>query len=260
MIAQIERPKSAPKSILIEEKRIIWNRNYSIRNSQVAVIIQARMGSTRFPNKMLADICGKSMLERVIERVKLTGIKKIIVAIPDTPSDRKLASVASKCGVKIYLGSENDVLDRFYQAATAHSCIYNIVRITGDCPLIDPQVINDTVEFFLDSKYDYASNVGNLLGMNYPDGMDTEVFKFEVLDKIQKEATSQFDREHVCPYITTHPETFKFGYLQYKTQLPKYHWSVDRPEDLDFVREIYNLCGDNFKIDDVLNYCGIGSE
>ncbi len=212
------------------------------------------MGSIRFPNKMLADICGKTMLERVIERVKLTGIKKIVVAIPDTPADRKLAYIAAKCEVKLYLGNENDVLDRFYQAATAHSCIYNIVRITGDCPLIDPQIINDTVEFFLNGEFDYASNVGNPDGMNYPDGMDTEIFKFEVLDKIEKDAILSYDREHVTSYIYTHPVSFKIGYLSYRTQLPKLHWSVDRPEDLDFVRNVYSILGDKFTLVDILNH------
>ncbi len=220
----------------------IWNRN----TSRVSIIIQARVGSTRFPNKVLADICGKTMLERVIDRVKMTGLRRIILAIPNIPSDRILASIAIKNGTKAFIGSENNVLDRYYYAATTYSCLDTIVRITADCPLIDPEIINKTIKFFLDEKLDYAANTGY-----YPDGMDTEVFKFEALDLAWENATSSYDKEHVTPYIINSGK-FKVGYLKSDIIYPKIHWSIDYEKDLDFVRKVYSTLGDKFTLDDIV--------
>ncbi len=221
----------------------IWNRN----TSRVSVIIQARVGSTRFPNKVLADICGKTMLERVIDRIKMTGLRRIILAIPNTLSNRVLASIAIKNGIKVFIGSENNVLDRYYQAATTYVCLDTIVRITADCPLIDPKIINKTIKFFIDEKLDYAANTGY-----YPDGMDTEVFKFETLDLAWEEATSLYDKEHVTPYIINSGK-FKIGYLRPDAMTyPKVHWSVDYEKDLDFVKKVYSTLGDKFTLDDIV--------
>jgi len=208
----------------------------------VVAIIQARMGSSRFPGKALADICGHAMIWHVIERARrASGINKIVVATTDRSSDDAIASFCADQGVACFRGSENDVLDRFYQVAKKFNA-QSVVRITADCPLIDPQVIDHVIDRFSSGRWDYASNT---LRYTYPDGLDTEIFSFGALECAWHEATKPSDREHVTPFIKR--EQFAICSVVNDKQLPldvPVRWTVDYPSDLEFVREIYSkLCG-----------------
>ncbi len=176
----------------------------------IGIIIQARVGSTRLPKKVLKLILGKTAIEREIERVKKVNLcQKIILAIPDSKKDDILEKVGKQAGVLIYRGLEDDVLDRFYQTAKFFG-LKDIVRITGDCPLFDWQICDEVIGFYLQNKYDYVSNVRP---PTFPDGIDVEVFSFLVLEKAWQEAKLKSEKEHVVPYIVNHPEIFKIGNL-----------------------------------------------
>ena len=212
----------------------------------IVAIIQARVGSIRLSGKVLMDIAGKPMFQRVVERVKESKlISEIIVAIP-YEDYRQLVPLILKCKVLHYCGSSNNVLDRIYQATPPEAIA--IVRITSDCPLIDPEVIDKTIQYFLDNDIDYIYNLPP-----YPDGLDTEVFSYGALEKAWLEATSDYDKEHVTTYIRNHPEIFRFGQLKYKENLSHYKWSVDTEKDLEFARQVYQKLGDNFHLEDILN-------
>ena len=215
--------------------------------NKVAAIVQARVASTRLPGKVLMDICGKPMLERVIDRVKEAKlIDGIIVATTENSYDRAIVDMASRNGVSVYVGKEDDVLDRYYCAAVAYH-LNTIVRITSDCPLIDSRIIDKSVRYLND--FDYVTNTGF-----YPDGLDVEVFSYKTLQGVWIKATNSYDREHVTSYIRDHPKEFKIGKVRrHTTKLPNYKWSVDTIGDLEFVREIYTKLGDKFGMDDILN-------
>ena len=200
----------------------------SLKGIMIITIIQARLGSKRLPNKVLADIIGKPMLIRVIERVEKSKlINDIVVATTTREEDKQIILACIKKGVSWFAGSEQDVLDRFYKVALKYHPNF-IVRITADCPLIDPMVIDKTVGLFLEKGFDYASNIGT-----YPDGLDTEILTFEALERTWKEASSAYDREHVTTYIRNNPEKFKIGQLMPPEPITQdYHWSVDEQEDL----------------------------
>ena len=205
----------------------------------IAAIIQARIGSSRLPGKVLMDIEGKPMLQRVIERVKESRLTNaVLVATPDWD----IIKFCNSLGVKNYMGSEYDVLSRYLHTAIFYS-IDIIVRITADCPLIDPEIIDKTIRYYLNNSFDYVSNT-------YPDGLDTEVFSITTLRRAQ-EATKlyDYDREHVVPYMI---RNFKVGKLESGQDFSKYHWSVDTAEDLEFVRWVYRELGENFHLDDIV--------
>ena len=211
----------------------------------IVAIIQAHVGSIRLSGKVLMDIAGKPMLQRVIKRVKESKlISEIIVAIPYEDYSQ-LVPLILKCKVLHYCGSSNNVLDRIYQATPPEATA--IVRITSDCPLIDPEVIDKTIQYFLDNDIDYIYNLPP-----YPDGLDTEVFSYGTLEKAWLEATSDYDNEHVTTYIRSHPDIFKIGRLNYEKGLSYLKWSVDELKDLEFVRWIYQKLGDDFRLKDIL--------
>lgn len=167
--------------------------------SKVLAIIQARMGSTRLPGKVLKKVKDKTLLEYEIDRVKKAKlINKIVVATTDLPEDGVIEELCQTIGVDFFRGSADDVLDRYFQCAEAYPDYETIVRITGDCPLIDPQVIDQVVNYFLDQGLDYASNVEV---ETYPDGMDLEVMKKDVLSRSAAEARLASEREHVTLHI-----------------------------------------------------------
>jgi spore coat polysaccharide biosynthesis protein SpsF len=212
-----------------------------------AAIIQARLGSSRLPGKSMMNICGKPILERVIDRTKI-AIKNVIVATPDI----EIVKFCENINVNAFLGSEEDVLDRYYQAALMYQ-VYNIVRITADNPLVCPDIIKKVFSYYMgNNKLDWVSNCR--LKATYPIGTDTEVFTFKALEKAWKYASEDYDREHVTPYIYNHPEMFKLLCIENDTDLSHLRWTVDYPEDLEFVREIYTKLGGNFTMNDVLEY------
>ncbi|MEM2679660.1 MAG: glycosyltransferase family protein [Candidatus Hadarchaeales archaeon] len=217
---------------------------------KTVAIIQARVGSTRLPGKVLKEICGKPMLWYVIERVKRARlINEIVVATTTNAEDDEIVKIAEQCRVKTFRGSEDDVLDRYYRAAKEFKADV-VVRITADCPLIDPEIVDKTVEFFLKGDFDYVSNT---VRPTFPDGLDVEVFSFDALKKAWENATKLSEREHVTPYIRKHPEKFKIGSFEAEHDLSHLRWTVDREEDLRFVREVYERIGKEiFHMQDVL--------
>jgi glutamate-1-semialdehyde aminotransferase/spore coat polysaccharide biosynthesis protein SpsF (cytidylyltransferase family) len=205
-------------------------------------LIQARMGSSRFPGKVLADLCGRPMLWHVVNRVrKAKRVHKTVVATTTAAGDDPIAQLCELQGFDYFRGSEPDVLDRFYQAAKAKSADV-VVRVTADCPLIDPAVIDKVLARFERGDCDYASNV---FRYTYPDGLDTEVFSFAALERAWREARKPSEREHVTPYL----RAGNFRTANVESEIPvspaQYRWTVDHPADLQLVRKVYEAFSGN---------------
>lgn len=226
-------------------------------------IIQARTGSTRLPGKVLKNICDKPLLIHVVERVAYSKlIDDIIVATTISKSDDAIESLCLQNGIMCFRGSEEDVLDRYYRAAQAFQTTKGdaIVRITADCPLIDPDVIDQVIELYKQSGADYASNIDP---PTYPDGLDVEVFSFAALEKAWLEAKLLSEREHVTLFIREHRDRFKISNLENASDVSALRWTVDEAEDLEIIKEIYESlykAGSLFKTDDVLDYLAKHSE
>ncbi len=216
-------------------------------------IIQARMGSTRLPGKILLPLCGKPMLQRIIERVRAaTTIDRVIVATTTENLDDPVEKLCSQLGVFCFRGKVDDVLDRYYNAAMLFSPD-NVIRITADCPLIDPNVIDLVIRTHIKLGYDYTSNT---IMETYPDGLDVEVFSFSVLEKAWGNAQMLSEREHVTPYIKNRDE-FKKGSVFIDPSLGDKRWTVDTDKDYEFVNRIYNdLFEENsvFYMEDILRW------
>jgi spore coat polysaccharide biosynthesis protein SpsF (cytidylyltransferase family) len=217
-------------------------------------IIQARCGSTRLPDKILMDLEGKTVLERVVERVKLCeSVSEVIVATTVNIEDLEVVKLCSGNKIRVFCGSSDDVMDRFYQLSKLFEP-ENVVRITADCPMIDPDVIEYIISCHLREDADYTSNT---IVESYPDGEDVEVFKFFALKKAWNEAKLSSEREHVTPYIKKNPSLFKLQSIQYKTDLSSKRWTLDNQEDYEFISKIYKaLYGINnfFGMDDILKF------
>lgn len=203
---------------------------------KIVAIIQARMGSTRLSGKMLMDLVGQPVIQRVFERIKSSHfINEIWLATTINPEDNVLADWAQKNKIKFFRGSSDDVLDRFYQAALPVQANV-IVRITGDCPLHDFQVIDKVIAEYAEGEYDYVSNSHP---PTYPDGLDVEVFSFQTLKKAWSEAKLKSEREHVTPYIWKHQEIFKIKNVVNVDDLSINRWTLDVKEDLEFLRIVF---------------------
>lgn len=204
----------------------------------ILAILQARVSSTRLPGKVLKLILDKLMLSLQIERIRrCRRIEQLLIATSRDTSDNVIESLCKDMQIPCFRGSLDDALDRFYRDALVYNPDY-IVRLTGDCPLIDPQVIDDVVGFCITGNYDYASNT---IEPTFPDGLDIEVFKFLALDTAWKEAFLPSHREHVTPFIHQNPKRFKIGHYKSKINLSHLRWTVtvDEPEDFELVRQIY---------------------
>lgn len=209
------------------------------KTSPVVAVVQARMGSTRLPGKVLADIAGKPMLWYVIERVRRARtVDQVIVATSVAAGDDVLAEFCEKAGVAVFRGSEDDVLDRYYQAARVQGA-GTVVRVTADCPFLDPGIIDRVVANYLEGGADYVTNT---LERGFPEGVDTEVFSFGALERAWKEARRPSEREHVTPYLRTSGRfaVRSVGCKDGET-LPELRLAVDEPEDLAFARAVYVL-------------------
>jgi glutamate-1-semialdehyde aminotransferase/spore coat polysaccharide biosynthesis protein SpsF (cytidylyltransferase family) len=194
------------------------------------------MGSSRLPGKTIADVAGRPLLLHVVERVqRARRVDKVVVATTDQAADDPIATLCQQGGIQYFRGCEDDVLDRFYRTAQASTADV-VVRITADCPLIDPAVIDKVVTRFQLGDCDYVSNT---LRYTYPDGLDTEAFSFAALERAWREAKKPSEREHVTPYLRT--EKFRVANVESEspTRLGKYRWTVDHFADLEFVRRIY---------------------
>ncbi|MBN1280620.1 MAG: glycosyltransferase family protein [Candidatus Thermoplasmatota archaeon] len=213
--------------------------------TRIVAIIQARVDSTRLPNKALIPLEGQPLLLHVLQRVQHAKLLNgVVLATTTRPVDTPLVHLANDHHIPVFRGDCNDVLDRYYRAATEHHADV-IVRITGDCPLIDPQIIDTVIRVFLQKSIDYVTNT---LEPTYPDGLDVEVFSYTALTKAWKEARRTSEREHVTAYIRNHPEEFTLHDVKHTVDLSHLRWTVDQHEDLMFIKEIYKRLYDKQKI------------
>jgi len=199
-------------------------------------IIQVRMGSTRLPGKVLKKLNGITILESLLNQLNYSRLlNDKIIATTLNSEDDVIVNFCESKGIKCFRGSVNDVLDRYHKCAKKFS-INTIIRITSDCPLMDPQVVDDVIDFYLKNSYDY---VNNFYKRTYPYGNDVEIFSLKVLEKVWEKATKLSEREHVTPYIYNNPDEFSLGWIENKENLSEFHWTVDRKEDLIFVQKIF---------------------
>lgn len=212
---------------------------------KVAVIIQARMGSTRLPGKVMKYLGNKTILEHVVLRIKKAqGIDEIIIATSTLAPDDLICEEAARLNVVCYRGSEEDVLARYYEAAKLHHADI-VVRITSDCPFMDPQLLTAMLKFFhkeklTNKKIDYLSNCIN---RTFPRGLDIEIFTFIALEKAYLEATLTYEREHVTPYILHHTTLFNLQNYLNQQDFSTYRWTLDTEEDWQFMTAVYQkLC------------------
>lgn len=207
---------------------------------RIIAIIQARTNATRLPGKVLLNLNGKTVLEQVIERVKKSKlVDEIIVATTISKEDLKIVRLCSAMGIRIYCGSEDDVLDRYYQVARLFKAEH-IVRITADNPLLDAGIIDQAIRLHLKEKSDYTSNT---LRVTFPDGEDVEIFTLRSLRLAWVNARLSSEREHVTAYIKKHPEIFKLKNFTYLKDLSQKRWTLDQREDYKFMNIIYKKLG-----------------
>ena len=220
----------------------------------ILAILQARVSSTRLPGKVLKPILGVPMILRQIERVKRANyIDKLIVATSTDASDNNLFEICQQHGIECLRGSLNDVLDRFYQVAIQYNPEH-VVRLTGDCPLADPEIIDEVIQKHLTGEYDYTSNT---VEPTYPDGLDVEIFRLSCLERAWKEASLPSQREHVTLFFHQHSELFNIGSMKNTVNLSKLRWTVDELEDFELVNKIYEQLYPNnnsFSTCEILNY------
>ncbi len=207
-------------------------------------VIQARMSSTRLPGKVLKIAAGRTLLERMVERVQQAGLVNATwVATTVDPSDDELCHFCQEKGIAVYRGSLQDVLDRYYQLAKREGADA-VVRLTGDCPLVDPALIDEVITAFQRENADFACNrLPPPFKRTYPIGLDIEVCTFEALEKAWREAKEKHEREHVLPYLYEVPGRFKVYQLNYKEDLGALRWTVDTPQDMELIRAIFEKFG-----------------
>lgn len=221
---------------------------------KIIAIIQARISSARLPGKVLLRLADRSVLEHVVMRVQeAKKISNVVVATSVKKDDEKIEGICKEIGVSVFRGSEEDVLDRFYHAALPLRPDH-IVRITADCPMMDPDIIDNIIERHIGSGSDYTCNV---IEPTYPDGEDVEVFKMSALEQALGKAKLTSEREHVTPYIRNNPQIFKLLNVRCITDLSKKRWTLDEERDYRFLKIIFDsLYSSNriFRMDDVLRF------
>jgi spore coat polysaccharide biosynthesis protein SpsF len=209
--------------------------------TRTVAIVQARMGSTRLPGKVMLPLLGEPVLTRVVRRAaRATTLDDVVVATTTLPEDDAIVTLASAEGWPIERGSETDLLERYLLAARSHGADV-IVRVTSDCPLIDPEVIDATVLAFRSGGVDYASNT--LEPATWPRGLDVEVMSRAALERAGREDRDPAWREHVTPYLYRHPEVFRLLRVPAEDDHADQRWSIDTPEDYELVRRIYEAIG-----------------
>lgn len=197
------------------------------------------MGSTRLPGKVLLEVNGMTLLEYEIERVRRAKkIDKIVVATTVKRADDKIAVLCKKIKIDCFRGQENDVLDRFYKCSLKYPEYKNIIRLTGDCPLIDPKIIDKLIKLFELNKYDYASNVGKV---TFPDGLDVEILKKTILAEAARKAKLISEREHVTLYLRNNKK-FKQGNLENPIDYSRFRLTVDQKEDFAVIKFLITKC------------------
>lgn len=220
----------------------------------ILAILQARVSSTRLPGKVLLPILGAPMLLRQIERInRSTLINQLLVATSVDESDDAIFELCQKHNINCFRGSLENVLDRFYQAAKPYSPKH-VVRLTGDCPLADPALIDYVITLHVENDYDYTSNT---IEPTYPDGLDVEIMRFSALKRAWEEARLHSEKEHVTLYINRRMSDFRIGMLKNNVNLSMLRWTVDEQEDFELVKDIYeHLYPQNqaFSTEDILAY------
>lgn len=202
----------------------------------IAAFVQARFSASRLPGKVLKTILGRPMLELQLERIRASRmIDRIVVVTSVRPEDDKIVDLCRRIGIDVFRGSLENVLDRFYQAAVAIKPDH-IVRLTGDCPMIDMGVVDDMIRLYLEQRADYGTNCAP---PTYPDGLDAEVFSFQALHEAHQEAVLPSHLEHVTLFIESQPARFKIVSLSHSEDLSKLRWTVDEPEDFAFVKTVF---------------------
>jgi len=217
----------------------------------IGVVVQARMRSKRLPGKVLSHIAGKPMLQRVVERVRMANCPATVMVATTNESDNPIVKFCQEQDIEYYAGDEHDVLGRTLEAAV-FAGITTIVRVTSDCPLIDPEIIDAVTAAFCGARkvLDYMSNVAP---PTFPDGLNVEVVPVEVLRWVNERAIHPLEREHVTLYIRRNPSLFRMGNFRHSEDLSLWRWSVDYPADMAFVRQVYQaLNTEDFGMADVL--------
>lgn len=223
--------------------------------TNVVAIIQSRQGSSRLPGKALKPLYkNKGALALMLERITPSKrVNQFVVATTQCPEDDAIEALCKTLNTAYFRGSESDVLDRYYQAALAFNATH-VVRLTGDCPIQDYQVIDDLVGAFFKTELDYLANA---IKPTYPDGFDAEIFTLKTLETLHQKASKPSDREHVTPFVHRHPEQFKFQNFPYKTDVSQLRLTLDTPEDFQLLTELCPFIFGNEKyihLDEILNY------
>lgn len=221
----------------------------------VVAIIQARMTSTRLPGKVLREVLGKPLLEYQVERLRrCRHLDELVVATTRNAADDPIVALCERLAVPTHRGSEHDVLERYFDAATRFQAD-PVVRLTSDCPIIDPAVVDRVVSFYLEhpGQYDHVSNA---IVRTYPRGMDTEVFSYAALQLAHGEARLPPQREHVTPFLHRQPNRFRLGHVTYGQDESRHRWTVDTEEDLDLITRLISAlypANPNFTMEDCLD-------
>lgn len=203
----------------------------------INAIVQARCGSTRFPNKVFAEIDGEPLIWHVVNRLKYSKrIDNIVIATTINKIDDSIEKWCNDEKINCFRGSENDVLNRYYCAALSYPSDI-IVRVTADDPFKEPMVIDEVIEKLIKEQLDLVTNN---FPPSFPEGLDCEAFKFSVLEKMEKESKDTFEREHVTQYAYRHTDIFEIGNVTSEKQLSKYRWTIDTIEDYEMVNAIYS--------------------
>ena len=219
---------------------------------RLVAIVQARISSSRLPGKVLMKLGGKTVLNHIFERLKrCKGIDHMLIATSMEKSDDDIEKWAKKEKIDCYRGSLNDVLERYFKAALIYKA-QAVLRITGDCPLIDPDTISELIDKFKSSNKD-----GYCLAGEFPDGLDCQIFSFGAIEKAHKNAKLISEREHVGPYIENNKDLFKIGLYKKFTGLSHHRWTLDEPKDYQFLNKVFEnlyLKNKNFTVLDLLNF------
>ena len=217
---------------------------------EVLAIVQARCSSSRLPGKVIRDLAGKPMIIHELERLKRSRlIDRIVLATSIEASDDPLVNVVKDAGFSVYRGNLDDVLDRYYQCAKEYMPKY-VVRITGDCPVIDWRLVDKVIATHIENGNDYTN-----LSEDYPDGLDTEVMNFSALEKAWNEAELLSEREHVTLYLRNHKDDFKMETIPCKRKLEAMRWTVDEMRDFTFITQVFAKLYEpnpDFSMDDIL--------
>jgi len=222
----------------------------------IAAIIQARMSSSRLPSKIMLNVCGKPLLQHLIDRIKHSQkLDKIIIATTTNKKDNEIVNFCNLNNISFYRGSENDVLSRYFETAIKFS-VDIVVRLTADTPLLDSKTIDNTIQVYQENDFDFVSN-SSPLPRTCPDGLNVEVFSRQVLEKIYSDAIKPSDREHVTTYISMQPEKFNVHRIDYSKDLSKYRFNLDYEDDYKLIKSVFEEFYEhnpNFSLEEIIDW------